>query len=181
MNRDPIEEKGGLNLYGFVGNKPLDKYDYLGQAAGGLTTHKTKGKCKIEIIVGCTSTPIQVTNDPCTMSIPIGCGANTKITVENPVPGYVPPSEMVRTINLNEYMDVAEKAAYEGAWKFLCKGRCNCDRVEVTTVFLNLNIFRQGALPEGSKRKFTIPCNCTAKGASKPSWWNRFISEIPFL
>ncbi|TAE89037.1 MAG: hypothetical protein EAZ81_13175 [Verrucomicrobia bacterium] len=30
INRDPIEEKGGLNLYGFVGNDGVGKWDYLG-------------------------------------------------------------------------------------------------------------------------------------------------------
>ncbi len=30
INRDPIEEEGGLNLYGFVGNDPVNFYDYLG-------------------------------------------------------------------------------------------------------------------------------------------------------
>ncbi len=29
-SRDPIEEKGGINLYGFVGNNPLGNHDYLG-------------------------------------------------------------------------------------------------------------------------------------------------------
>ena len=29
-NRDPIEELGGLNLYGFVGNNPVEKWDALG-------------------------------------------------------------------------------------------------------------------------------------------------------
>jgi RHS repeat-associated protein len=29
-SRDPIEEKGGLNLYGFVGNDGLNKFDLLG-------------------------------------------------------------------------------------------------------------------------------------------------------
>jgi uncharacterized protein RhaS with RHS repeats len=31
-SRDPIEERGGLNLYGFVGNQSLSGYDYLGLA-----------------------------------------------------------------------------------------------------------------------------------------------------
>ncbi len=31
LNRDPIEEEGGLNLYGFVGNDPVNAYDLLGQ------------------------------------------------------------------------------------------------------------------------------------------------------
>lgn len=31
MSRDPIEEKGGLNLYGFVGNDGISRIDYLGK------------------------------------------------------------------------------------------------------------------------------------------------------
>jgi len=30
LSRDPIEEAGGLNLYGMVGNKILNHFDYLG-------------------------------------------------------------------------------------------------------------------------------------------------------
>lgn len=30
INRDPIEEKGGLNLYSFVNNNGINDYDYLG-------------------------------------------------------------------------------------------------------------------------------------------------------
>ena len=30
INRDPIEEKGGVNLYRFVENEPIDKTDILG-------------------------------------------------------------------------------------------------------------------------------------------------------
>src|SRR5690606_31727030 len=30
LNRDPIEEAGGLNLYAFVGNDPVNHWDYLG-------------------------------------------------------------------------------------------------------------------------------------------------------
>jgi len=30
INRDPIEEEGGLNLYAFVGNSPTNGVDYLG-------------------------------------------------------------------------------------------------------------------------------------------------------
>jgi RHS repeat-associated protein len=32
INRYPIAEKGGLNLYGFCGNDGVDHYDYLGQS-----------------------------------------------------------------------------------------------------------------------------------------------------
>jgi RHS repeat-associated protein len=30
LSRDPIEEQGGLNLYGFVGNDPVNRWDRLG-------------------------------------------------------------------------------------------------------------------------------------------------------
>ncbi len=30
INRDPIEEEGGINLYGFVGNNTVNRVDYLG-------------------------------------------------------------------------------------------------------------------------------------------------------
>lgn len=32
INRDPIEEKGGINLYGFVGNDGINQWDALGMA-----------------------------------------------------------------------------------------------------------------------------------------------------
>ena len=32
ISRDPIEEQGGLNLYGFVGNDPVNRWDSLGLA-----------------------------------------------------------------------------------------------------------------------------------------------------
>jgi RHS repeat-associated protein len=33
LSRDPIEEQGGLNLYGFVNNDPVNKWDMLGLQA----------------------------------------------------------------------------------------------------------------------------------------------------
>ena len=32
ISTDPIEERGGLNLYGFCANDPINKWDYLGMA-----------------------------------------------------------------------------------------------------------------------------------------------------
>ena len=31
LNRDPIEEEGGINIYAFILNNPIDKVDYLGK------------------------------------------------------------------------------------------------------------------------------------------------------
>ncbi len=36
INRDPIEERGGLNLYGMVGNDAVNKWDYLGLIISSL-------------------------------------------------------------------------------------------------------------------------------------------------
>ena len=36
LSRDPIEEKGGINLYGMLDNQPLTKWDYLGYGKGGF-------------------------------------------------------------------------------------------------------------------------------------------------
>jgi len=35
LNRDPIEEQGGVNVYGFVGNDSSNQYDILGDRPGG--------------------------------------------------------------------------------------------------------------------------------------------------
>jgi uncharacterized protein RhaS with RHS repeats len=37
INRDPIEEAGGINLYGFVGNDPVNYWDPLGLFVDGGT------------------------------------------------------------------------------------------------------------------------------------------------
>lgn len=34
LGRDPIEEEGGLNLYGFVSNNPINRWDLLGMTGG---------------------------------------------------------------------------------------------------------------------------------------------------
>ena len=36
-SRDPIEEEGGVNLYGFVGNNAVEKWDHLGREVGKST------------------------------------------------------------------------------------------------------------------------------------------------
>ncbi len=42
LNRDPIEETGGNNLYGFVGNDPVNAWDHLGMV--GIDIQKTKAQ-----------------------------------------------------------------------------------------------------------------------------------------
>jgi RHS repeat-associated protein len=47
-SRDPIEEEGGINLYGFVENNGLNKWDYLGQCA--VCPKNTCNKWSIETV-----------------------------------------------------------------------------------------------------------------------------------
>ena len=42
-SRDPIDEKGGMNLYGFVRNDGVDRVDYLGWWTIGQLMHETFG------------------------------------------------------------------------------------------------------------------------------------------
>jgi RHS repeat-associated protein len=46
-SRDPIEESGGLNLYGFLLNRPIVSVDYLGHEESALT-----GECETVIYFG---------------------------------------------------------------------------------------------------------------------------------
>lgn len=57
LNRDPIGEAGGLNLYAFVGSNPVGGYDFLGLAhnfdsmsVGGETAEKYVGNSLEEVI-----------------------------------------------------------------------------------------------------------------------------------
>ncbi len=43
-SRDPIEEKGGINLYGFVGNSPIQRIDLFGLAPPGKGCPKPQKK-----------------------------------------------------------------------------------------------------------------------------------------
>ena len=44
ISRDPIGERGGLNLYGFCGNDPINKWDYLGMFDDGSPKLSNKEK-----------------------------------------------------------------------------------------------------------------------------------------
>ena len=47
VNRDPIGEEGGFNLYGMVENDVVNRWDYLGLKTklGLTTTKKVPGNC----------------------------------------------------------------------------------------------------------------------------------------
>jgi len=55
LTRDPIGERGGLNLYGFVRNDPIDTFD-----AFGLTAHLAPAN---DIIVNASSYEVNISGD----------------------------------------------------------------------------------------------------------------------
>jgi RHS repeat-associated protein len=70
-SRDPIEEQGGLNLYGFVSNEPSGLIDYLGLFLGGI--FKDKHKSEIDGVAAalsslCTDKCIDRCSKKCTES-----------------------------------------------------------------------------------------------------------------
>ncbi len=50
-SRDPLEEEGGLNLYGFVGNDGVGKWDVLGMREKPPLKHKV-GECEMYLYIG---------------------------------------------------------------------------------------------------------------------------------
>ena len=54
ISRDPIEEDGGLNLYGFCGNNPLNVFDKDGRdtGGGGGSNPPIVFECSIEVCCG---------------------------------------------------------------------------------------------------------------------------------
>ena len=70
LTRDPIEERGGLPLYGFCGNDPVNKVDYLGKET------ITVPKCHAYLILGhmIKSKPILWNfPDDCAFGGAVGC------------------------------------------------------------------------------------------------------------
>ena len=86
-SRDPIQERGGVNLYGFVGNDGVNKWDYLGQLgplvipiAGGaivITAADMLGisACACLITPACLELVAQLTKEALQKACEAGCMA----------------------------------------------------------------------------------------------------------
>jgi len=59
LSRDPIEEKGGLNIYGFVQNNPVSHRDHLGKASDPNEGRFDYGGTSVSV------TPSLKSGDPC--------------------------------------------------------------------------------------------------------------------
>ena len=56
LNRDPIEEGGGLNLYGFVKNNPVTRWDVLGLRGDSIEDKRECDRCGPEVDSGLAAT-----------------------------------------------------------------------------------------------------------------------------
>jgi RHS repeat-associated protein len=83
VNRDPIEEKGGINLYGMVGNDTVNRWDVL-----GMRTFTVR-ECEILLYIGHGSIKgFDWNMAPNSYAQPIGCNPGASC----PPPGHNLPS-----------------------------------------------------------------------------------------
>jgi len=144
LSRDPIEEKGGRNLYGFVNNEPAGTVDVLGKAKFPLTPQIAEmvdgGKvyhCQAIIYLGHnrSATPHIPTNiriTRCGYASVVSCFGGT-VPVERPIPGIEPRPDEFTLINAYQAAAMAENDYNAGiiAAKGLCGDGCCCRKVLV--------------------------------------------------
>jgi RHS repeat-associated protein len=119
-SRDPIEENGGVNLYGFVYNDGVNQWDYLGLAGGWGG---------IEPLIQ----PDPTTGE--SLPIPVDGGTIVPVPVDGHLPGidiigeegvYVPTGEQAPTII--PWKPYPDNGSYSGpfAWiKYPCSNKTN--------------------------------------------------------
>ena len=78
LNRDPMNEHGGINLYAFVANNPVNDFDFLGLTVSGSSRSTPPLPCHPDLFL------LPDPPEECIPEVicPGGCG---------PVPGPVPP------------------------------------------------------------------------------------------
>ena len=179
INRDPIEEKGGINLYRFVGNHPINTYDRLGldppqhdqpscdPALNFDISEKIK-KCEIVIFVGHNGSVPQgyIGGPSCSAAAVVACDGYGKVRPAkplNPIPGTASPSwSGTQSCGMlgadTRALDYFEKGKTY-AKETLCEEDC-CENITVMIECdFGLDVFARGAMPAGTCGKTeTITC-----------------------
>lgn len=173
VSRDPIGERGGINLYGVMRNGPLNRWDVLGLAwpqaerpgldASGepyLTERFTDKsgkvrtrirKCNIVIFFGhnglVPQTPIL--NEPCSAGSTVSCGGRLNNTTpgwpESPIPGTRPAAPN-QQLNRGYELDLFAKHWEKAAKhaKSICKSTAGCcERVKVSVDCSGLKLWER--------------------------------------
>jgi len=127
INRDPIGETGGENLYAFVGNQAPNAVDWLG-LAGNETTRKV-GKCEILLVYGHGADWYDHKfdfEDSCSRAGFLGCGMKNsmeQIPDSQRYPSEPGPSGQQDDTAIWERLKAAVRGAKEEA-KELCTSEC---------------------------------------------------------
>jgi hypothetical protein len=84
VNRDPIEERGGVNVYAFVGNEPIEEIDYIGlktwweckwSCGLAMVSASTFGASLASSIATCLFPEGAISKGACLLSIAITAGS----------------------------------------------------------------------------------------------------------
>ncbi len=129
INRDPIEERGGLNVYGVVGNQPTNTIDFNGQ-------YEVKS-CNVVIFYGHHWTddeknrdkggiPDNIQNQRCSAAGVIACGSYEDISVETPIAEFTPNEGSIGMVEAAHKVINDYKKALEHAHKVICKDKYKC-------------------------------------------------------
>jgi RHS repeat-associated protein len=146
LNRDPIGERGGINLYQFVYNSPLSELDIYGFATKSKNEDKTQTitveKCEVVVLRGHGKSSPHIFKGPpggCWAGGFIGCyaGCTNEKLGENKIPGS--PNWDDEIMDTDEeytkaWQDI-QKGADEAAQKICDNGKCNCKSVTIIYMY----------------------------------------------
>ncbi len=141
-SRDPIGEDGGLNLYNFVGNDGVNRWDLLGLSAK-VSTRKV-GKCEILIVYGHGADwythKFDFESTTCSSAAFLGCGqknSNAKIPKGNQLLNNPGPSGTQKDGQVWERLKKAVKTAKKEAATF-CEDKKKCCKKDPGFVTLRI-------------------------------------------
>ena len=164
-SRDPLGEPGGLNIFGFIANDPLNYWDLLGRQVGGgmcpcealkdppdrEQENVDKGyvyNCNIIVYLGHNRTdephvPTQLHVATCAYASVVACYSST-IPVSKPIPGIEPRPDEFTKLNYIQAAAMADRDFGVGiaAGKALCKNsKCCCKTITVRINCSGLTIY----------------------------------------
>jgi RHS repeat-associated protein len=149
VSRDPIGERGGLNLYAFVGNDGVSKWDYLGLRPPQMTLEK----CSIVVIgahgyalredqysvrdlknpdnADVADYPPNIYCPPCSAATVVGCSAAKLCDINRLIPGAPFPSGNPTPKQFCEMLEEAVTAAKQHAVTICDQESSCCEIVSV--------------------------------------------------
>ena len=157
-SRDPIGERGGVNLYGFVGNDGVNRWDYLGlkDPKNGMKVIEIVPSCTIRIYGGhglldrwftgtdpelkkpsnrssASSIPYSISGagGSCNAATKVGCNSGNYGTNSIPIEGYSPPTEEINPGELCREIRIAVFKAHLQANDFCMKKPACCTKVKI--------------------------------------------------